>query len=304
MAGVAVDPGPLPRRDFLRWSAAALAAASSSCMQPTSASQSVPAAAPAPTVPRMPVGFVSHGAPTLAVDAVRGADLTRWAAAMPRPRAVLVVSAHWLDAPAALGTSTTRELLYDFGGFPRELYQLQYRAPAAAALAAELGARLPGLARVDARAWDHGVWVPLLHMYPDASVPVLQLSLPYAWSPQRLFDLGRSLAPWRDDGVLVLGSGGAVHNLGALDLGGDAPPPAWATAFEAWLRERLQQSAVDEIVAFRERAPGLRRAHPTDDHFLPLLVALGAASERPGPVDFPVQGFEHGSLSRLAVQWG
>jgi 4,5-DOPA dioxygenase extradiol len=252
----------------------------------------------------MPVGFVSHGAPTLAVDAVRGADLTRWAAAMPRPRAVLVVSAHWLDAPPTLGTTTTRELLYDFGGFPDELYRLRYAAPAATALAEALSARLPGLHRDPTRPWDHGVWVPLLHMWPAADVPVLQLSLPYQWSPRRVFELGRQLGPVRDEGVLVLGSGGMVHNLGRLDRRGTGTPPTWATEFEAWVRERLAARDFDAIAAFRDKAPGLRLAHPTDDHFLPLLVAAGAAADRAGAVRFPIEGFEHGSLSRLAVQFG
>ncbi|HEX6811857.1 MAG TPA: class III extradiol ring-cleavage dioxygenase [Planctomycetota bacterium] len=256
------------------------------------------------TTSPMPIGFVSHGAPTLALDATHGKDLTRWAAAMPRPRAVLVVSAHWLDAPATLGTRTPRELLYDFSGFPEELYRVRYGAPAAGALAAELERRVPSLQRRDLRPWDHGVWVPLLHMYPAADVPVLQLSLPYAWSPRQLFDLGRELAPFRSEGVLLLASGGAVHNLGRLEWGGDAPPPAWATSFEGWLRERLAGNAFDDIVAFRENAPDLQLAHPTHDHFLPLLVALGAAAEQPGGIAFPISGFEFGSLSRLAVQFG
>ncbi len=252
----------------------------------------------------MPVAFVSHGAPTLALDAEHGADLTRWAAAMPRPRAVLVVSAHWLDAPATLGSRERRELLYDFSGFPAELYRVRYDAPAANALAADLEQRLPFLQRNDERPWDHGVWVPLRFMFPAADVPVLQISLPYEWSPQRLFDLGRDLAPLREEGVLLLASGGAVHNLGRLDWNDSSPPPAWATSFEDWLRERLTAGALDDVIAFREQAPDLALAHPTHDHFLPLLVALGAAAARPGAVTFPITGFEFGSLSRLAVQFG
>lgn len=247
--------------------------------------------------------FVSHGAPTLALDAVLGADFTRLAAALPRPRAVVVVSAHWLDAPATLGTTTPRALLYDFHGFPDELYRVHYDAPAAADVAARIAAQLPGIARADSRPWDHGVWVPLVHMFPAADVPVLQLSLPYRWSPAQLFELGRSLAWLADENVLLLGSGGAVHNLGAIAWHG-GPPPAWATAFEGWVRERLTTRDFDGLVAFRERAPSLRLAHPTDDHFLPLLVAAGAGADRTGQVAFPITGFEYGSLSRLAVQFG
>src|SRR5262245_42313890 len=196
---------------------------------------------------RMPVGFVSHGAPTLALDTVRGADLRRWAASMPRPSAVLVVSAHWLHAPPTIGTSERTPLLYDFSGFPDELHSLRYEAPAAADLAAELQARVPSLLRDDDRAWDHGVWVPLLHMFPDADIPVLQRSMPWRWPVRQMFDLGRLLAPLRDEGVLVLASGGAVHNLGRLDWTGASHPPPWAENFEGWLREMLFSNAFDEI---------------------------------------------------------
>jgi 4,5-DOPA dioxygenase extradiol len=254
--------------------------------------------------PRMPVVFVSHGAPTLALEPVAGADFRRLAAALPLPRAVLVVSAHWLDAPVTVGTRDSRSLLYDFAGFDDALYRVRYSAPPATELAADLSRRVAGLERADERPWDHGVWVPLVHMYPAADVPVLQLSLPYSWAPERLFRLGESLAGLRDEGTLVLASGGAVHNLGALDWTGRSAPPAWANDFEHWLRDRLRHGAVDDVVAFRERAPALRRAHPTDDHLLPLLVALGAAAPNGGDVTFPIEGFEYGSLSRLAVQIG
>jgi 4,5-DOPA dioxygenase extradiol len=248
--------------------------------------------------------FVSHGAPTLALDATAGADFLRTATALPPPRAVLVVSAHWLDAPATIGTRTRRPLLYDFSGFPAELYRLRYEAPAADDVADELLRRAPTLARADDRPWDHGVWVPLLHMFPRADVPVLQVSVPYRWTPRQLFDLGRQLAPLREQGVLVLGSGGAVHNLGRIAWGDSALPPDWATQFEGWLRDRLQHGAVDDLLAYKERAPDVQLAHPTVDHFLPLLVAAGAASVRGGEVTFPITGFEFGSLSRLAVRWG
>lgn len=253
----------------------------------------------------MPVLFVSHGAPTLALDAVRGADLRRLAAALPRPRAILALSAHWLDAPATIGTVTAQPLLYDFAGFPEPLYHLRYPAPPAADLGRELLARLPQLRHDPTRPWDHGVYVPLLHMYPDADVPVLELSLPHRAPVTDWFALGHQLAFLRDQGVLVLGSGGAVHNLRRLDWQGSAAPPAWATGFEQWLRERIEAGAIDDLLAFRERAPAVRIAHPTDEHLAPLLVALGAASAGgiAGTAQFPITGFEYGSLSRLAVLW-
>lgn len=252
----------------------------------------------------MPVVFVSHGAPTLALDPVAGADFRRLAAALPQPRAVLVVSAHWLDTPPAIGTVTRRPLLHDFHGFPAALDHVRYEAPAATDLAADLQRRLPRLLHKDHRPWDHGVWVPLVHMFPHADVPLLQLSMPWRWRPESMFDLGRQLAPLAGEGVLLLASGGAVHNLGRLDWSGAAPPPGWAVTFEGWLRERLAARAFDDVVAFRDRAPDLLLAHPTDDHFVPLLVAAGAAAANGGDVTFPIDGFEYGSLSRLAVRFG
>lgn len=289
----------MQRRAFLRLSAASLLAGACRA-EPHSETRTV--SRPTDDPARMPTLFVSHGAPTLALDEVSGRDFRRAAEALPAPRAIVALSAHWLDAPATIGTRQRRPLLYDFGGFSRELYEVQYDAPAAASLADRLQALAPDLRRDDERPWDHGVWVPLLHMYPAADVPIVQVSVPYAWSPQRLFELGQRLQPLRDEGVLVFGSGGAVHNLRAVDWRDDAPPPAWATDFEAWLRDRLDAGAVDDVVAFRERAPALRHAHPTDEHFLPLLMALGAAAD--DPVRYPIEGFELGSLSRLAVRFG
>lgn len=206
----------------------------------------------------MPVVFVSHGAPTLALDRVAGADFARLFAALPRPRAILALSAHWLDAPPTIGTVTARPLLHDYAGFPPALGRVRHTAPAAAWLAPRLAELLPGIARADARPWDHGVWVPLVHMDPRAEVPVLQLSVPWRWSPRELHALGRALRPLRDD---------------------------------------------DGLLAYRERAPGCRLAHPSDDHFVPLLVAAGAA-DADDAATFPITGFELGSLSRCAVRLG
>lgn len=300
------EPG-LHRRDFVRASFAALATAACSQTPPAAPATTTSESAMTSVSPAtMPVVFVSHGAPTMALDQAAGADFARLARALPKPRAVLAVSAHWLDAPATIGTRSQRELMYDFSGFPAELYRVRYAAPAAADVADELQRMVPSLQRADARPWDHGVWVPLVHMYPGADVPVLQVSVPYRWSPKQLFELGRSLAPLRQQGVLVLGSGGMVHNLGRLDWNGGGEPPAWAQNFEGWVRERLRDGDMDGLLAYREKAPDLQQAHPTDEHFLPLLVAAGTAMT-PGaaaPVTFPIEGFEFGSLSRLAVRFG
>ena len=257
-----------------------------------------------PAAARMPVGFVSHGAPTLALDEVKGADLRRWASAMPKPSAVLVVSAHWQERGAVLGATRTVPLMYDFGGFPDELYRVTYEAPGAPDLAARVAALLapttPAQQRPD-RALDHGAWVPLVHMYPSHDVPVLQLSLP-ALAPRALVAFGRALAPLRDEGVLVLGSGSMTHNLRRVGAEGQ-PPPAWAAEFDAWATEAIGRLDEDALSDYRARAPGASMSHPSEEHYLPLLVALGA-SEGTGRVGFPITGFEYGSLSRRSVQIG
>lgn len=255
---------------------------------------------------RTPTLFVSHGAPTLATDRLRGGRLRQWGASLPRPRAVLIVSAHWEATPTLLGAVRRLPLLHDYAGFPAELQRLRYDAPPAPALADDVRALLgASVAEAPDRPWDHGVWVPLLHMLPDATTPVLQLSLPSGAGLKGAFDLGHALAPLRDEGVLILGSGGAVHNLGRLDWRGAGPPPPWAVEFEDWLRAAVAARDVDALLDARRRAPGLALAHPTLEHFLPLLVALGAASSAPAePVTFPVEGWEFGSLSHLGVQFG
>jgi len=257
---------------------------------------------------QLPTLFVSHGAPSLALDPIGGADLNRLGAALARPRALLVVSAHWEETPLALGTLQPRPLLHDYGGFARELRDVRYDAPTAPDLAARargLLAGVPGgVVDVPGRPWDHGVWVPLVHLVPRADVPLLQVSLPSHLAPGQLLDVGRRLAPLASDGVLIVGSGGAVHNLRDLAWGEpSAPPPRWALDFEGWLREHVARFDLDALAAVRERAPALRRAHPTEEHLLPLFVALGAAAERPGQVRFPVEGFELGSLSRLTIEF-
>lgn len=240
----------------------------------------------------------------LALNPKAGRDLAALGAALPKPRAILVISAHWLDAPPTIGTRAARPLFYDFTGFPAEAYRVRYDAPVAAALADDLQRRMPELGRDDERAWDHGVWVPLVHMFPQADVPVLQLSMPWAWSPDRMFDLGHDLAPLRDEGVLVLASGGMVHNLTRTGRTSGDRPANWAANFEGWVRDRLLARAFDELIDFRDLAPDLALAHPTDDHFVPLLVAAGAAADAADAVTFPIGGFEHGSFSRAAVRFG
>lgn len=252
---------------------------------------------------RMPVGFVGHGAPTLAIDPGKGGDLTRWAKQMPEPRAILVISAHWQDTPATAGTTRIRDLMYDFYGFPDELYELEYKSPGAPELVERLSSLIPGGVEQEDRPLDHGVWVPLLHMAPAADTPVLQLSLPSQQGAEGLFELGRKLAALRDEGVFILGSGNVVHNLRRLSRGG-GPTPSWSVEFDQWAAEVLEGEDFDTLIDYRQQSPGLRLAHPTEEHFQPLLVAAGAASVGGGQASFPVEGFEYGSISRRCVQFG
>jgi 4,5-DOPA dioxygenase extradiol len=252
---------------------------------------------------RMPVGFVSHGAPTLALDTERrGAELRAWGASLPRPRGIVVVSAHWVARDARTGVEATAPLMYDFSGFPRALEEIQYRAPGAPELAARVRA-LAGATAEPGRPWDHGVWVPLVHMFPAADVPVAQLSLPLRTGPDGWLALGRALAPLRDEGVLVLGSGGMVHNLARLAWHGGATE-AWAADFDAWIARALDDGRVDDVANAVARAPTGRVAHPSYEHFAPLVVAAGAASAD-GPLRvsrYPLAGFDLGNLAMRAVE--
>jgi 4,5-DOPA dioxygenase extradiol len=253
---------------------------------------------------RQPAAFVGHGSPMLAVDATKGAEFARWAAAMPRPTAVLVVSAHFERSPVTVGATTTLPLIYDFGGFPRALYEIRYPAPGAPDLAQRVAGRLAPLGDVRSdprRGLDHGAWVPLKWMYPGADVPVLPVSLP-THDPRHLWRLGRALRPLRDEGVLILASGSATHNLRRLGPEG-SPVPAWAGEFDQWLAETVSAGDDGALLDWERRAPAARTNHPTVEHFVPLLLAAAARHDDEGPA-FPITGFEGASISRRSVQWG
>lgn len=238
----------------------------------------------------MPVLFISHGSPMHALEP--GAAGPAWAAlaaAHPRPRAILIVSAHWeTDVPMLTGQARP-ETIHDFYNFPRALYQLRYPAPGSPELA--LGARaLLGDAGITAaidesRGLDHGAWSPLLHMYPEADIPVVQLSLQPERGPRHHYRLGRALAPLADEGVLLVGSGHMTHNLGDFMRGAtDAAPAPYAQAFQSWVNAHIEAGNHDALIEYRAHAPYAARAHPTDEHFLPLFFALGAAREQARPV--------------------
>jgi len=235
---------------------------------------------------RMPAMYLGHGAPPLVDDPLWTAQLAAWAGALQKPSAILVVSAHWEAAPLTIGATADAEpLVYDFYGFPERYYRATYPSPGAPDLATKVRALLSGIESVaDAsdRGLDHGAYVPLTVMYPQADIPVLQISMP-TLEPARLLKIGAALRPLRDEGVLIMGSGFLTHGLPFLrDFRFDAPPPGWSTEFDHWAAEALDRGDVDVLAAFN-RAPGARYAHPTTEHFAPLFVTLGAA-EGPVPV--------------------
>ena len=255
---------------------------------------------------RLPAIFLAHGHPLWTLDGDRRRELGAWARAMPRPESVLVISAHWQTAPIALGATRTVPLVYDFSGFPPELYRQQYPAPGAPDLARRveglLGARR-SVTRLPGRGLDHGAYVPLMLMYPGADVPVLQLSLP-SLEPADLLAVGQLLAPLRDEGVLIMGSGFLTHNLGMMDMDPAAATPAWAREFDAWAAEVLGKRDVDALLDYRRRAPGVDLALPTHEHFAPVVVAIGASIDRQEAASFPITGWEAGSLTRRSLQLG
>ena len=260
-------------------------------------------------MPTMPILYLSHGAPPLADDERWTRELRDWSAALTAthgtPRNVLMISAHWEDEPVSV--SATRggvPLVYDFWGFPQKYYDVTYDAPGAPELAGSverlLGASGESVRRDESRGLDHGAYVPLVEMFPDADVPVLQLSLP-TLDPQRLVDLGRRLAPLRDEGTLIVGSGFTTHNLRWFDprAGADAPPPSASAEFDHWAAETMSEGDLDSLLNFEERAPAAHVAHPRTEHWAPLYVAVGAA-DAGGSIEASttVEGFWFGLSKR------
>ncbi|MCX5048825.1 MULTISPECIES: dioxygenase family protein [unclassified Streptomyces] len=261
----------------------------------------------AATQERMPALYLSHGAPPLADDPIWPGELAAWSADLPRPRAILMVSAHWEEAPLALGAVDTIPLVYDFWGFPEHYYQVTYEAPGAPELAESVRKllRAPGIPVQDIpdRGLDHGAYVPLVEMFPAADIPVLQISMP-TLDPVRLMDIGRKLAPLRDEGVLIVGSGFFTHNLAALRHTG-AGVPSWSSEFDDWGRKALEGRDWDGLLDFLHKAPAGRYAHPRTEHFAPLFVTMGAA-EVTGELDAQksvIDGFWMG-MAKRSVQFG
>ena len=260
----------------------------------------------APTTTRMPAVFLAHGSPYLLDDAKWVAELGAWARAMPRPKAILMLSAHWVGAPVTLGASETVPLVYDFYNFPEQYYRVTYPAPGAPVLARrvrEVLSPLGPVAEDPRRGLDHGAYVPLIGMFPEADIPVLQVSLP-TMEPGPLLAMGRALAPLRDEGVLIVGSGFLTHNLRAVDWREGASTPSWASEFDAWCADVLARRDEGALRDYRARAPGVRMALPTHEHFIPVIAAMGASLESNDPAHFPITGMTYGSFSKRSVQFG
>lgn len=250
----------------------------------------------------MPSIYLGHGAPILQDDPLWVAELKAWAGRLPRPKAILIVSAHWESAPLTIGATITVPLIYDFGGFPQRFYQQQYAAPGAPDLAASVRKLLAGtetIAEQPGRGLDHGAYVPLAVMFPNADIPVLQISLP-TQDPARLLRVGEKLRTLREEGVLIIGSGFLTHGLPYMNWGAgiDQAPPKWSAEFDDWAARALASGDLETLLNFRETAPALRYAHPTVDHLLPMYVTLGTATQTDAPVQTEIDGFWLGLSKR------
>jgi 4,5-DOPA dioxygenase extradiol len=256
---------------------------------------------------RMPVLFVGHGSPMNAIeDNAWSRGFRALASELPRPRAVLAISAHWyVEGTCATGNPRPRTI-HDFGGFPDALYRVEYPAPGDVALARRAVALVGERASLsDAWGLDHGTWSVLVHLRPAADWPVVQLSIDGRLPPAEHLAIGRALAPLRDEGVLIMGSGNVTHNLRHAFSAwrrGDAETPAWARAFDEDIARALERGDTAHLARALESDAG-RQAHPTPDHYLPLLYTAGASGPE-DPVRFPITGFDLASLSMRAVIWG
>ena len=246
--------------------------------------------------------YLSHGAPPLLDDLRWGGELAAWSERLEKPKAILIVSAHWESAPLSLtSTEVGTPLIYDFGGFAPKYYQLQYPAPVAPELAARIKAVIGEPVVEHRRGLDHGAYVPLMKLYPDADVPVIQMSIP-TFDPEKLFKLGQKLAPMRDEGVMIIGSGFMTHGLPFLkEFRIEATPPGWSVEFDIWAKEALDRGAVDELMNYKSLAPGMPYAHPTVEHFAPIFITLGSATQADAVPETTIDGYWMG-LSKRSFQ--
>lgn len=255
----------------------------------------------------LPSLFVSHGAPTFALDTgLAGQGLAELGRKLEQPKAILVVSPHWITRGVEVGTAIRPETIHDFGGFDPALYDINYPVsghPKIAAKALELLSRAGWPATANQhRGLDHGAWVPLLHLFPEADVPVFQVSMPLGLDADSAFQLGRALSPLANEGVLIVGSGSLTHNLYEFRNGHD-DGEAYASEFSEWIQRAVLDGDFHRLLQALELAPHARRAHPTTEHFLPLLIALGAANA-PREARVIEGGIQHGVLAMDSFVFG
>lgn len=259
------------------------------------------------TPTQAPVLFISHGAPTFAIEpGLLGPLLQSLGTQLPELKAVLVVSPHWQTRNVRVMNTARPETVHDFGGFPSSLYTLQYPAAGQPALANEAARRLraAGFATEldEVRGLDHGAWVPLMHLLPDAKLPVFQVSMPIDLTTQQALQLGQALAALRDQGVLIVASGSMTHNLYDYRQSG-ARPASYAEQFTSWVQTAVLARGVQQLVGYRAEAPHAQRAHPSEEHFLPLLIAIGATTAV-DQVKVLDGGISNGALSMESYVWG
>ena len=256
-----------------------------------------------PRTERMPALFVGHGSPENALaDNAYTRALRALGRDLPRPAAVLVVSAHWLTSGVGVLSATHPRTIHDFYGFPQPLYEIEYPAPGSPECA-DAVAELTGAVPDDSWGLDHASWAVLRHVFPEADVPVLELSLDPRMSASAHVDLGRKLRPLRDRGVLVMGSGNCVHNLRAIVWDEDAGPFDWAVEFDAWVAEKLEARDLDALAGYESLGRIAQLAAPTNDHYLPLLYAA-ALQDEGEPLTYVHEGIDYASISMRCVRFG
>lgn len=252
---------------------------------------------------KMPALYIGHGAPMLLDDPLWTSQLRDIAGKIEKPKAIVIVSAHWESAPITLSNpAANTPLVYDFSGFDRKFYEMTYKSPDATEISDLVISMMPDTEPVyqSNRGLDHGAWVPLRVMYPDADIPVVQMSMPTS-DPASLMELGKRLQPLREKGVLVIGSGFMTHGLRYLrDWRTDAEAPTWSSEFDAWAAQALAKGDVDTLSNYRELAPGMPYAHPTVEHFTPLFITLGAATSADVAPETLIDGYFMG-LSKRSI---
>ncbi len=249
----------------------------------------------------LPALYIGHGAPMLLDDPLWSSEIAAITEKFEKPNAIVIVSAHWESAPISISSPVAgTPLVYDFSGFAPKYYQMTYQTPDATALAERIAAMMPDQQSVHQsdRGLDHGAWVPLKIMYPDADIPVIQMSMPTS-DPGTLIELGKRLRPLREEGILIVGSGFMTHGLPYLrDWSINAIAPGWSAEFDTWAKEALSRGDVETLAAYKDLAPAVKYAHPTVEHFTPLFVTLGAATSAEAAPETLIEGFWMGLSKR------